>query len=293
MRNCISPEHAELYVARHMQSALEPETCPRLEGMRFAAHRRPSGCLGGDFHCVIPGADDRFTIAIGSVGGGGLQTVLVKALVLGAVRAHGQHAHAPGAVVSQLATLLARVNEDPCERRVTCSLVYAVVDPPHNRLSYCNAGHPAPVVRLRDGKRLSLTRTSAALSGASPDSTRAEARVVELDTLERVLFYTEGLARILSRSGEPGEEERVHDLFDTSALLPVDVQLEAVLRAVRDSTEASCLPTSDLTVLLADFAASTEWPGEGARRAAWGAPSIRDAGEFSPTARGAVRHVPA
>jgi serine phosphatase RsbU (regulator of sigma subunit) len=295
MRNCISPGDAEVYVARHIQSALELETCPRLEGMRFAAHRRPSGCLGGDFHCVIPGARDRFTMAIGSVSGGGLQTALAKALVLGAVRAHGQHAHGPGAVVSQLGALLARVNQDLRERQVTCSIVYAAVDPSQNAFEYCNAGHPAPVVRLRGGRRLTLAHTSAALGDASRSGARGEKRVIELDTLDRAFFYTLGLIHMLSRVGELDEEELVQNLFEASAALPVDTQLEAVLRTVRHCRKAGDVSADDLTVLLADFAALRGRVHEGARKTGPGATSRRNLDGFRATApgRGGVRHVPA
>jgi serine phosphatase RsbU (regulator of sigma subunit) len=294
MENRSSPKNAELHARRPSQATLEAETRPRVERMRFAAHRRPSGCLGGDFHCVVPADGDRFTIAIGSIGGERFPTALVRAMLLDVVRAHGHDQSAPGSVMHRLALLLDDLNEGRREHWITCSIVCAVVDRAHNALVYCNAGHPAPLVRLRGQRWSTLSLTGATLGGAPRNNTGVGMQVVELDAVERVLFYTDGLMQGLACPDQPSAEERMQRLFDASALLPVDVQLEAVLRTLREAPEAGGRPRRDLTILLADFAASREWGRDG-RQVARGAASARVLDGFRPTAPagGAVTHVPA
>ena len=103
--------------------------------------------LGGDLCEVIPLSADRTAIAIGDASGNSIPAAMIMSAVRGALLTHP-------ADEDGVAQLLTKTNEGLC--RITrshqfMSLCYGVYDARNWRFTYCNAGHPAPLlVRVAD-----------------------------------------------------------------------------------------------------------------------------------------------
>ena len=154
--------------------------------------------MGGDFYDFHLLSEGRLGVVVGDATGKGVPAALVMSTTCGmlqlAARASGSSS--PSEVLVQVnETLLARI---PANMFVTC--FYAILDPESGTLSYANAGHDLPYLRLRGGYAEELMARGMPLglmSGMSYEE--GEASLTEGDS---VLFYSDGLVEAHDPEGE-------------------------------------------------------------------------------------------
>ena len=145
----------EMAVARTIQRDLLPHQLPTLDGWRFAARYESSREVGGDYYDVIPFDDGNVGMLVADVSGKGVPAAIVMATCRAVVRSIAE-------TVSDPAEVLRRVNvrltaDMTPGMFVTC--FYGVLDPVAGTLSFANAGHPLPAVKLPDGGAQELRAT--------------------------------------------------------------------------------------------------------------------------------------
>jgi predicted ester cyclase len=138
-------EH-ELRLAAEIQQALLPAGKHQGNGFELAAASVPCRAIGGDFFDYFNLSSGGFGFALGDVAGKGPPAGLLAAVLQGILAAHVDVGGAP-------AETLKRVNESLVRRAVEsrfATMVYAALS--HDgRLTYCNAGHNAPLLIGRRG----------------------------------------------------------------------------------------------------------------------------------------------
>lgn len=139
----------ERHIAQTLQQALIAERLPEVEGLELAALYEPAAGsqVGGDFYSAWPLPDGRLALLIGDVSGKGVEAAGVTAMVRYMAEALSQHCTDPAELVSQLNDLL-------CHRMADGSLVtltLLVVDTTRDELTWCDAGHPPPIILSPDG----------------------------------------------------------------------------------------------------------------------------------------------
>ena len=136
----------ELRVARSIQHASLPEEVPTLEGWQITPYYQPAREVGGDFYDFFELKDGRVGVVVGDATGKGVPAALVVTATYSMLRAVAQAlgSFSPGEVLAQVnETLVARI---PTNMFVTC--FYAILDPESGSLTYANAGHDLPYLRL-------------------------------------------------------------------------------------------------------------------------------------------------
>lgn len=251
----------QLAIAREIQAALLPKTCAGCQGISLAVRRLPEGGVGGDFHEFAIDADGRDSLIIGDVAGHGIDSALVMALVIGVIRALGPRVRSPLIVMGQVNSLLCQLNDRLQGRAITCSLFFGIVDRETQTFQFCNAGHPCPLVRTKSGKILKL-QSNSGLLGVSPDL-KCDGLSVKLRSLDRAVFYTDGITEAHSPSGEGFGVDRLQRVFESTASLPVERQVDAVLQAVRRHVGTEETLQDDATAIVADFAVVAEAAHDG------------------------------
>ena len=144
----------ERHIAETLQQALIAEELPALDGLELAAlYQAAAGSqVGGDFYSAWPIDDGRLAILVGDVSGKGVEAAGMTAMVRYMAEALSQHARDPAELVAELNVLLhARL---PDASLVT--LVLAVLDTAGDRLAWCSAGHPPPVLIDAAGEQRAL-----------------------------------------------------------------------------------------------------------------------------------------
>ncbi|MGW4943392.1 SpoIIE family protein phosphatase [Actinoplanes sp. NPDC004185] len=185
-----------------LQQSLLPESLPSPDGWDLQAQYRPAtGEAGGDWYDVValPGGD--LVISIGDVAGHGLGAAVTSGQVRNAVRAYAVEDPAPAPVLTRVATLLSRLGGP-----FSASLLVARLIPATGELSWCSAGHPAPVRSAPGEDTRQLTGTVGPPLGAAVPT--YEQNEESLPPGAQLVLFTDGLVtaegpgRLLHRAGD-------------------------------------------------------------------------------------------
>ncbi|MFH8794087.1 SpoIIE family protein phosphatase [Streptomyces sp. NPDC017941] len=198
-----------------LQRSMLPMLGPEIPGMSVAARYVPTGGglqVGGDWYDVIPLPSGRIAFVIGDVQGHDVRAAGLMGQLRIALRAYASEGHRPDAVLSRATRFLSgvmdgiaygstdtRANRDDGDDRdemagdprfATC--LYVEADPATGILEIARAGHPEPVIRMRDGTVLQRPIAGGLPLGIDPDADYPTTRLV-LDAGETMLVCTDGL----------------------------------------------------------------------------------------------------
>jgi sigma-B regulation protein RsbU (phosphoserine phosphatase) len=122
-----------------------------------------------------------------------------------------------------------------------------ILDVETHTLKIVNAGHPAPLVRRRDGSIEEIGRETAGFPLAIDGSTEYETYVARLEPGEIVVLYTDGVTDAMSATGDRFSDARLREVLARPHASPRDAA-EATLRAIR-SHAAACPQFDDITLV--------------------------------------------
>jgi phosphoserine phosphatase RsbU/P len=259
----------ELVIAQEVQAQLFPRQAADLPALELHGICRPARTVSGDYYDFLPLEADKVALAVGDVSGKGISAALLMATIHSAVRAYtleaavvpamsasaggaGYHgatlAYANGDLSpAALMSLLNRqlYHSTPMEKYAT--LFFSTYDGHKRALSYCNAGHLAPLVLHDDGMmtRLEVGGTVVGLFDSVPyDETR-----VTLSPGDIFIAYSDGITEPENDFGEFGEQ-RLVELVRENRHLPLARISELVISAVLDWIGGAEQP-DDITLVLA------------------------------------------
>lgn len=132
--------------ARSLQRQLLPEQLPSVSGLDFAARYVAGGQgaeVGGDWYDVVPLDDTRVALVVGDVMGRGIPAASVMGQLRIGVRAFALEDLPPGEVLSSLDRLVETLDGD-----YFVTLLYAVWDLERDTITFANAGHLPPLLRM-------------------------------------------------------------------------------------------------------------------------------------------------
>jgi sigma-B regulation protein RsbU (phosphoserine phosphatase) len=180
-------------LCRDVRAASESQNDSNLRDLpvdpRFELAARCTSCyeLGGDLCEVIRLSADRTAIAVGDASGNSIPAAMIMSAVRGALLTHPAGEH-------DVAELLTKVNNGLC--RITrshqfMSLCYGVYNAASRVFTYCNAGHPTPIL-VRD-RKVSLLESHGLLLGVLDDTIYPHSEL-QLDHGDTLVFYSDGIS---------------------------------------------------------------------------------------------------
>jgi PAS domain-containing protein len=180
-------ERRHRYAAVALQRSLLPQRLSQPDDLRIAGVYLPGAAdhqveyaqdswrrgnepgefqVGGDWYDVIPLGAGRTAFVMGDVMGRGVHAAAVMGQLRAAVRAYAAANLPPGELLLHLDRHAAELEgvayaegsatAGACDFGALATAVYAVYDPDDHVLTYANAGHPAPLLRLADGSVVEL-----------------------------------------------------------------------------------------------------------------------------------------
>ncbi|MGC0327561.1 hypothetical protein RKD23_000551 [Streptomyces sp. SAI-170] len=191
-------DNARLYqrqrkVAETMQNHLLPQL-PRVPGLRMIARYQPAphaSQVGGDWYDSFPLPDGSTALAIGDVVGHDLEAAAGMAQVRNMLRAYAwAQQESPSRIVERLDAAVTHLTDISMATMIFGRIEEAAEG--HWELSWCNAGHPPPLLISRDGRATYLTGGQGILLGVGEHSSRPDA-VALLAPGSTLLLYTDGL----------------------------------------------------------------------------------------------------
>jgi PAS domain S-box-containing protein len=232
-------DNVRLYETEHaaavtLQRSLLPALC-NVPGIQVAARYRAGvdgHHVGGDWYDVVDLSDGAFGLAIGDVVGHDLQAAAAMGQLRAVLRSYAWDGGSPGSVLDRCDQLVQGL-----DMAAMATAVYARIEPPGpdrmRELRYANAGHPAPLVLVPDGRLLRLDEHRSPMIGAvrslgrRAGPGRAEA-VLQCPPGTLLLLYTDGLTDV---AGEDFDR-RVALLESTLTALPAGTPADAVVERV-------------------------------------------------------------
>lgn len=190
----VAMERARLYeaertIADTLQSALLtiPET---LQGIEFGHTYRSASELarvGGDFYDLFELEHNKIGILLGDVSGKGLSAATLTSLVKNIVKAYALEGETPDKIMSRVNDIVFR--ESSSGTFVTVFM--AILDLRTGRLSYCNAGHPPPILKKTAGKTVFVNDTAPVIGVL--DKYAYQVKETSLDIGDILILYTDGI----------------------------------------------------------------------------------------------------
>ncbi len=223
----------ELAVARTIQRDLLPQHLPTIPGWQFAARYESSREVGGDYYDVIPLEGGRLGLLVADVSGKGVPAAIVMASCRAVVRSIA-------ATVEDPAELLRRVNGRLAADMtpgmfVTC--FYGVLDTEAATLSFANAGHPLPVLRLAAGHSEELRATGMPFGWIADAVYDTVVRALPPGAV--VVVASDGVIEARNPAGELWGQAR----FGAAV---AEAQGPEVVASILDALRAYCAPATDL-----------------------------------------------
>src|SRR5437660_309338 len=234
----------ELKVAAAIQQSLLP--MGNREGAFFSTSAASIACraVGGDFFDYADLPTDQFGFIVGDVAGKGSPAALLAAAVLGMFSAEATY-H------SSASQLITRLNHGLFWRAIESRVLttfYGMLGP-DGSLTYCNAGHNAPLLVSRSGIR--RLETGGVVLGLF-DTAQFEEETVKLEPGDLIVLFSDGVTEAMNPAGEEFTDERLIECANAHRGETPQAAVEALLADVRTFCE-DATQSDDVTILLVRY----------------------------------------
>ena len=234
---------SELSIAREIQLSMLPtdfSLTPQRDDLEIYASLTPAKAVGGDFYDYLV-RDGRLFFCIGDVSGKGIPSALVMSIISTQFRSLSSTEDKPEKIVSAINVS----SKDRNETMMFATLFVGILDPDKGILSYCNAGHNAPVVI---GKESCFMKVESNLPVGVETEWKYKGQQLTLAPGRTILLYTDGLTEAENANHDQFGERRILDVLGkTGASDP-----ETLVRELTDAVHAFTEPaeqSDDLTLL--------------------------------------------
>jgi GAF domain-containing protein len=231
----------ERRVARALTMGFVPGPLPQLEGFDAGLVYEPAGGVagGGDFFGIWRLPDGSVALLVGDVSGKGVEVAAISAMVRFFVEARTSDSGCPAQVMAQTNALL----RQRLPGTTFVPAVMAAID--GERIRWCNAGHPPPLVLAAGGDTHELGGTGLPL-GVDPDSAYTAGEVA-FSPGDLLFAATDGLTEA-RREGRQFGDERLPALLAEHAR---SLEAEPLVRLVHREAQAWAPVLDDDVVILA------------------------------------------
>ena len=252
----------EQRLAQTLQKATLPTRLAVVSGASLSVVYRPAAIgvqVGGDWYDSYDLEDNRVLLTIGDVTGHGLQASIVMGKLRHAINVVAMYEHDPVRILDTAERIVLRRYPDS-----VATAFIAILDAAAGTITYANAGHPYPIVRLPDGSLREL-RADGLPIGLRSLAPSAESVTEPLGGADLLAFYTDGLTE--AQRDPIAGEERLHRALQTQTALCVS--------NVAEFLEDFCLQgpsPDDVAIMCLNFKHYRRWTfdssdGHSARRA--------------------------
>ncbi|AOS46060.1 Phosphoserine phosphatase RsbP [Lacunisphaera limnophila] len=199
----------DVRMAREVQLAMLPREFPACRAndgtrLRFAQLYEPAGGVSGDFFDVLPISDTAAGVIICDVMGHGVRSALITAMVRTLIEEQRHQAGNPAALLTQLNAHLSKMLQRTGDT-IFVTAAYLKLDAATRRLTYAQAGHPAPLHwSVRAGLAAPLVlpdRVCGPALGLIDDHVYGEV-TLPLELGDRLLLFTDGITEAANEAGQ-------------------------------------------------------------------------------------------
>jgi serine phosphatase RsbU (regulator of sigma subunit)/anti-sigma regulatory factor (Ser/Thr protein kinase) len=243
----------ERRLTKVLQEAALPAQLPGIHGAILSSFYLPASTevkVGGDWYDAFTLDEHRVLLSIGDVTGHGLEASVIMSKLRHTFNAVALFEQDPSAIIDAAEAVL--------KRRFPNAIATAFVgiyDSRDHRITYANAGHPWPIIRLEDGSLRELSGSTDLPIGLRWMQPREPTASASLDGASLLVLYTDGL---IESTRDPLEGmQKLEECLRAEATLHVNSAAAFI--------ESYCLSgpaPDDVTALVLKFADTVRWSFE-------------------------------
>lgn len=196
------PVLKEMKEAQKIQAGLMPRRAPDLPTFKMTGVCLPCRTVGGDWYDYVPLPDGRTAVVLADVSGKGMGAALLMSSTRSILRMVAQNGWSPGTVLADVNRVL--VGDLPAAKFVT--MIFAVLDPSHRRVTFANAGHLPPIFVDATGVRAVRAKPELALGIREGTYSDHE---LEMPEGSRLFLYSDGVVEARDPALEDYGEARL------------------------------------------------------------------------------------
>lgn len=191
---------SQLGIAKLVEQNLAPQMKYPTDGPDIGHRYLPAKQVGGDYYDVFGLPDGRLGILMADVAGKSVQAAVHTAKGKYYIRALGHDGASPAEVLARTNSLI----HGDTRIETFISVFYAVLESDRQRLRYCNAGHPAPIIVHQDHTITELEQADL-LIGILPSPPYTE-YIADLQPGDTIILTTDGVTEARGDDGMYGTE---------------------------------------------------------------------------------------
>lgn len=182
---------SELRIASNIQMGMVPQTFPpfpKRDDVDLYALLRPAKAVGGDLYDYFI-EDEKLYFTIGDVSGKGVPASLFMAVTRSLFRSVASFCKNPGDIVTTMNNQITQTND----ANMFVTMFVGVLDLKNGELSYCNAGHNPPIVKIYGGA-LSFLSVKPNIPIGLFEGHQFDTESIKMGTTAYLFLYTDGLS---------------------------------------------------------------------------------------------------
>jgi phosphoserine phosphatase RsbU/P len=237
--------YRELEIAQDVQAKLLPQNPPKVEGLEYAAYCRPAKFVGGDYYDVIPVSSGLLAFTLGDVSGKGIAAAVLMASIQASLRSH--MVRAPESLAGLMNIFNRAVFSSSSSDRYS-TLFCSLLDVPHRKLTYVNAGHVPPLLLRAGGNKLERLQAGGLPIGLL-DIVRYEEDTIQLEPGDLLLAISDGIGEATNIKDDIWEEAEIENLLIAHRDQPLK-EIVARLVEAADAYTGEAEQHDDMTLMI-------------------------------------------
>lgn len=240
----------DLEMAKRVQEGLLTVENPEINGIKLVKKCVPAESIGGDFYAFsyndfhfflqkpkLPGVveyqdrkDAYLNIIVGDVAGHGISSALVMALSSGILRELSINNRSPSETLTKANQILYHYIANSQISYVTA--FFATINSQNKKLTYAKGGHPPALLFNKEGS-FSVLDSAGVFLGMFKNEVYEE-KEIQLNSGDRLFFYTDGITEIQNEEREFFGVERLIEIIRENLSKSIKDLIELIFIRLQD-----------------------------------------------------------
>ncbi|MDR0306095.1 MAG: SpoIIE family protein phosphatase [Chitinispirillales bacterium] len=204
--------NADLIIARKIQQAMIPRILPESDRFTMASLYLPSSAVSGDQFDAIQTDEKIYTFLLFDVAGNGVSSALLSSLARVYFATHLRNNKSPKTIIEHVNTDLTKTIGE----KFHLTAFLAFLDLHDNRLTYCNAGHPFPILYRSGSGSTAVLKTEGTIVGFF-ENAYYEEQSIFLEPDDWLFMFTDGVFQALNPGSWDTFEKTIINLMESSS----------------------------------------------------------------------------
>ena len=245
----------DIEYAKEMQLRLLPNNMPDDLSVKFIAEYLPAERLSGDFYNVIQLDEDNIAIYIGDVSGHGVSAAMLTIFANQSIVPVKKDEYSLNQIVSPglvLNSIYSGFNNTNFKDETYILMLYGIYNKKTKTFTYASAGmNTSPYIIKSSGEILEINSKGFSICKLGEYIVPTyENRVVQMESGDKILFYSDGLVEAKNSANEVYGQEKLKDfLINNFSLKSKDIKFELKKNLFMHIGNVE-RPTDDVTLLI-------------------------------------------